>query len=243
MKKIIITLTALALGVSAFAKTEAELVSEYTALAPTASATLFQVQRQYADDNAADLIVAFNTWKTTPNAKLSYDELNVNITDKVALNTALTLKHVFAKLYDHNSATLEASDLVLCELGSGHIKDAKPAAWYEAIKVANWVVEGKTLGGKERFFLAHQFGDTAYIDGLSFENAKAVGIYWLNEWIGRRASVLLSMSDVEAAKSECSAIENYLINKKAFDSPELKQIQAVSKVLTARLVDSKILGK
>lgn len=50
------------------------------------------------------------------------------------------------------------------------------------------------------------------------------------------------MSDVEAAKQKCQEIENYMLNNGMLNSAQLVQIQAISKVLTARLVDSKILN-
>ena len=54
---------------------------------------------------------------------------------------------------------------------------------------------------------------------------------------------ILDMSDATAAKTKITEIINALAKKKLFESKYMAQAKAVNSIITARLVDSKILGK
>lgn len=239
MKKIIITIIACAFGVCAFAKTQSELVSEYSAIKANDERALIDAQRKFTADNKTDLLNLFNSWKATDDAKLSFDEVIEKYkSDADAYKQAYALRTIFARMYDLYYSEMEASDLVLCRLKSGYLKNAKSQSWYDGIKSAGFVVENVKLDARERFILAHQFGDKEYLLNIPASE----GMLSPTVYLAFILPELVRMEDVSAAKEKCNEIESILIERGQLGA-ELTRVQAVSKALTARLVDAKILGK
>lgn len=238
MKKSILIILACVIGICAFAKTESELTTEYNAIAAADETALFAAQRKFADDNSKELLALFEAWKSTDEAKLNYAGLEQKYkSDPVMLKQRHTLRMIFAKLYDLYYAQMDASDLVLCRLGSGYVKNVKPNSWYENIKSAGFVVEGAELNGYERCFLAHQFGDEEFLKAVPV----SVGMQFKEKYLDVVLLGLIQAQDALAAKQKCNEIENWLINNKEFGG-RLTHVQAVGRVLTARVAESKIIG-
>lgn len=240
MKKIIITIIACAFGVCAFAKTQSELVSEYNTIKANDERTLIDAQRKFTADNKADLLNLFNSWKATDDAKLSSNEVVEKYkSDGDAYKQAHALREIFARMYDLYYSEMEASDLVLCRLSSGYLKNVKSQSWYDGIKSAGFVVEGVKLGAGERLILAHQFGDKEYLLNIPVSEGMLSSP---TVYLAFILPKLVRMEDVSAAKEKCNEIESILIERGQLGA-ELTRVQTVSKALTARLVDAKILGK
>lgn len=108
---------------------------------------------------------------------------------------------------------------------------------YSTLKSADFVIDGHRLPYWTIDALVNWANDTEFYLNLSVE--EGMKYYGYIKFMIQR---LLKMSDVEAAKQKCQEIENYMLNNGMFNSAQLVQIQAISKVLTARLVDSKIIN-
>ncbi len=213
----------MAAAIAAEAKTQAELVSEYNALAKD-----MQVQRDWATANKADLLTIWANWKISKFAK--FDESGLTAEQKAENGT---LTRIFGKLCDrHYEEMLPMSDIAFVRIGCGKIVPQKGADWYAQIKAADFVVDGVALPDRTKFTLAAWFGDA--------ETAMA-----LPASVGVRSSLypsivaksLLSSTNLTVAKEKINEIKQAYILA-GLDIPPT--VQAVSKELTSRLIDSKI---
>ena len=223
MKKITLTLLAAILAIAAEAKTQAELVSEYNALA-----NVMQVQRDWATANKADLLAIWTNWKTSAFAK--FDDSGLTKEQKSENGT---LTRIFGKLCDrHYEEMLPMSDIAFIRIGCGQIVPRKGADWYAQVKAADFVVDGVPLSDGTKFTLAAWFGDTE----TAMSMPASVGVR-NSLYPSIVAKNLLSSANLAAAKDKINEIKQTYILA-GLDIPPT--IQAVSKELTSRLLDSKI---
>ncbi len=223
MKKTITTLLAAVLAISAFAKTQAELVAEYNALAKD-----MQVQRDWATANKADLLGIWANWKTSAFAK--FDDSGLTAEQKAENSTLL---RIFGKLCDrHYEEMLPMSDIAFVRIGCGKIVPQKGAEWYAQVKAADFVVDGVALPDRTKFALAAWFGDAETAMALPSSECVRSSLY-----PSIVAKSLLTMSDAAKAKAKVNEVKQAYILA-GLDIPPT--IQAVSKELTSRLIDSKI---
>ena len=107
------------------------------------------------------------------------------------------------------------------------------------LKAAGFVVDGVKLPGYAICNLAKSVQDFDYIKSLSpAEGMEGPEIYFACVF-----DDILDMSDATAAKAKITEIINFLAKKKLFESKYMAQAKAVNSIITARLVDGKILGK
>lgn len=223
MKKLITLISIMAAAVAAEAKTQAELVSEYNALA-----NVMQVQRDWATANKADLLAIWTNWKTSAFAK--FDDSGLTKEQKSENGT---LARIFGKLCDrHYEEMLPMSDIAFIRIGCGQIVPRKGADWYAQVKAADFVVDGVPLSDGTKFTLAAWFGDTE----TAMSMPASVGVR-SSLYPSIVAKSLLSSANLTAAKDKINEIKQTYILA-GLDIPPT--IQAVSKELTSRLLDSKI---
>ena len=213
----------MAAAVAAEAKTQSELVAEYNALA-----NVMQVQRDWATANKADLLAIWTNWKTSAFAK--FDESGLTKEQKAENGT---LTRIFGKLCDrHYEEMLPMSDIAFIRIGCGQIVPRKGADWYAQVKTADFVVDGVPLSDGIKFTLSAWFGDTETVMSVPASVGVRSSLY-----PSIVAKSLLSSANLTAAKDKINEIKQAYILA-GLDIPPT--IQAVSKELTSRLIDSKI---
>ncbi len=242
MKKIFIALSLIAFAFVANAKTIQELAKEYQALQDSGETQWHASQAVYTA-NTADVVTAFETWKNTNEAKFStFEDPTKNLTDeqKKEVNAVRAIMtHYFIENPEKMNAAPARVVYIACPSKCYTVFSAVNPNFYQDLKSADFVVDGIKLPTYSRAHIAKSAGDNEYITSLTIaEGLQSPDIYFATV-----IESLLGSKDIEASKSKCCEIENYFINKKMFNSPYLSQIQAVNKVLTARLVDKKITGK
>ena len=221
MKKIISIISALAIAAGAFAKNINDLRSE------------FEVEYKkgwtetvaFMNANSADIKAAWDSYKTTADAKKSGYILD---------------RFIFTIAYCAGQE-LTGSDWVLCCLHAGTWARAKIAdnpAFYDELKAGGWVVEGNKMTQSQISASAYAAKDFSYFETAPVEAYS--DLYWDD---GSRfrffAKNLLAMADVSKAKEICNKIETSLLLRGDKESA-LKQVQGLSKALTARLLDAKL---
>lgn len=222
MKKIIITLFAAILSVVAFAKTQEELISEFKALPNE-----LKVRQDWAIENKQDILKIWNTWKVSDAAKSD------NGLEAKAANDNRVLRAIFAKLCDNcYDEMAPIPDLAYIRICCWNIVKYRNSDWYNQLKANNFVIEGIDVGNGNKYFLAEIFRDDDTI--MTIPEDKCVD-YASYPRIAARS--LLSASNIEEAKIKINKIKMaYII--KGREVPIT--INAVSKELTSRLLDSKI---
>lgn len=242
MKKIITTIFAAVLATSAFAKTSAELSAEYIAAVNggmdgwNASITVYQ-------NNAADVAALFETWKGTNAAKFSEtDEINKVMTAEQKQENS-RMRHLFTQYLlahaDKFATTPVRTALLTCPSRCVAAYEVDNPNFYEELKTAGFVVDGVKLPVYAICNLAKAAQDFETIKGLSVDD----GILCPQLYFGCVFDGILDMTDATAAKAKITEIINALAKKKLFESKYMAQAKAVNSIITARLVDSKILGK
>ncbi len=242
MKKIISLVSVIAFAVAANAKTSAELSAEYIAAVNggmdgwNASITVYQ-------DNAADVATLFESWKTTNAAKFSEtDEINKAMTAEQKQENS-RMRHLFTQYLlahsDKFATTPVRTALLTCPSRCVAAYEVDNPNFYEELKTAGFVVDGVKLPVYSICNLAKAAQDFETIKGLSVDD----GILCPQLYFGCVFDGILDMTDATAAKAKITEIINALAKKKLFDSKYMAQAKAVNSIITARLVDSKILGK
>ena len=222
MKKIIITLFATILSVVAFAKTQEELIAEFKALPNE-----LKVRQDWAIENKQDILKIWNTWKVSDAAK-SGDGLEAK-----AANDNRVLRAIFAKLCDNcYNEMAPIPDLAYIRICCWNIVKYRNSDWYNQLKANNFALEGIDLGNGYKYFLAEIFGDDDTIMTMPEDNCVDYASY---PRIVARS--LLGSSNIEEAKIKINKIKMAYIVK-GREVPIT--INAVSKELTSRLLDSKI---
>lgn len=226
MKKIIITLFAAILSVVAFAKTQEELIAEFKALPDG-----MKVRQDWAMENKQDILKIWNTWKVSDIAKSD------NGLEAKAANDNGVLRAIFAKLCDNcYDEMAPIPDLAYIRICCWNIVKYRNSDWYNQLKANNFVIEGidigNDLGNGYKYFLAEIFGDDDTI--MTLPEDKCVDYASYPRIVARS---LLAASNIEEAKIKINKIKMAYIVK-GREVPIT--INAVSKELTSRLLDSKI---
>ncbi len=230
MKKLLIALFAVALGVSAYAKTLAELCAEVPEYKNDAS--VVKARQAFFNENKADCIREFNAWKVTPNAKLTGSEIS-------ALNNAELLKtrDLVGGTYSWFGAELEVDDEVAVKLNKESFIRHNSEK-YATIKANGWKVGNYELMTAERFTLAFYSDDGDYILSNPDKLEKFTKT-WLEINVTRVKKLLLKCADINKAKEFCNAYERAMLLKNC-TTDKIETIKLVGKFLTERLLDAKI---
>ena len=242
MKKIITLVSVIAFAVAANAKTSAELSAEYIAAINggmdgwNASITVYQ-------DNAADVAAFFETWKGTNAAKFSEtDEINKAMTAEQKQENSRMRRLFTQYLLAHSdkfATTPVRTALLTCPSRCVAAYEVENPKFYEELKAAGFVVDGVKLPGYAICNLAKSVQDFDVIKNLPLDE----GILCPDIYFPQLFDSILDMTDATAAKAKITEIINALAKKRLFESKWMGQAKAVNSIITARLVDGKILGK
>lgn len=233
MKKYIIAIIAVACSVAAYAKTTDELVAEYRAL--DSSENVRSARLNYVRENIADVRAAWQTEKNSPFVKLNYGaSAEWAALSAEAKQTKNYMRSLFCQLYKLDGDIDAPADVKLSLNWYVYVRGNSDA--WAAIKADGYKVNGAELSETVALEIAIGVGD---IDAAyKFRDAlKTRSAAWLDAKCEAVRKMCLYAEDVDKAKAVCNAYENAMLMKNCAGT---EKIQAVGKVLTARIVDSKI---
>ncbi len=236
MKKIITIITAFALCFTAFAKDINTLTTEYTAIvAGKAFSETQEVTKAYVEENKADLIEAFDTWKTSDYANKmfasdAYKKASADARKTMRIQTAM-----FARLYDYYHASMNANDTCVIYLCSNSIRFYPEL--YQRAKDCDWTYNGHRILEGNIVAVVRYFRDVEYLLTLPMPKSSQGGMMNYCKLI---LPHLLQMENVSEAKTSCDEIENWLLVNVP-ESEQLKQASAIGRKLTARIAEQKLL--
>lgn len=234
MKKILTTISIIALALCAGAKTVDDIAAEYNASAKAWDD--FDAAVAVCKSNAAEMDALITAWAAEPTAKFSpFEDAAKNWTvEQKKRQQALLM--VFGQHLIYNLDKLKALPLrVGCVCTSTRVIAAHEVdnpSLYSELKAANFVVDGARLPVYTIVNLAASVRDYAVICAMPVDEVAANGNY-----INAIVRYYATTDDIVAAKAKIREIENwYLVRGR--DIPT--KITALSKVLTSRLVDQKV---
>lgn len=242
MKKITTIILAAVLTTSAFAKNSAELAAEFVASVKAGNSD-WDASIEVYQNNAADIATLFESWKGTNAAKFAeQDEPNKAMTSEQRLENSRMRKLYTQYLLAHSdkfATTPVRTALLTCPSRCVGAYETGNPNFYDEIKNADFVVDGVKLPVYSICNLAKSAQDFDAIRNLSVaDGVMSPDIYFVYVFDG-----ILDMTDATAAKAKITEIINALAKKKLYESKWMAQAKAVNSIITARLVDSKILGK
>ncbi len=233
MKKILITIFAVALAASAFAKTALELETEFKALNND-----WRVQTAWAKQNTADLKTAWAEFKASP-LSLMYSNPQCHTAfeklDNAGKESLELRRAMYAFYYAQIGEEFDASDEQKIAINAPRFFRNNPEK-LATIKSAGWVIDGIKISNWTRLHVAFTIGD----EELIYDVRDAFGQLSqniLDENVSKMRKLLLGMRDVAKAKEICNCYENAMLIKECVN---IEKIQTVGKALTARIIDNKI---
>lgn len=244
MKKTLLYIALSISSLSAFALTEDELVAQFKSGEKSGEAT-WRIAAQISSKNANDIEPLFNAWIAKDISHYATAEQPLPAAYKKLAGDEFEKQDILRQIYanyliQHLDRVKDVNRKTAILCGSSAVYDILAESdpnLYSTLKSADFVIDGHRLPYWTIDALVRWANDTEFYLNLSVEEGMKYGDY-----VKFMSQYLLKMSDVEAAKQKCQEIENYMLNNGMFNSAQLVQIQAISKVLTARLVDSKILN-
>lgn len=244
MKKTLLYIALSVLSLSAFALTEDELVAQFKTGKESGEVT-WRIAAQISSKNANDIKPLFDAWIAKDISHYATAEQPMPAAYKKLAEDEIEKQDILRQIYANyliqhldRIKDVNRKTAILC--GSSVVYDTLAESdpnLYSTLKNADFVIDGHRLPYWVISALVNWSKDTEFYLNLSIEEGMKYGDY-----VKFMSQYLLKMSDVEVAKQKCQEIENYMLNNGMFNSAQLVQIQAISKVLTARLVDSKILN-
>ena len=231
---------ALALAVGAMAKTVDELVSETQKLMASGVA-IYNAAEEVYQANQADVAEFYSTWKTnefftggnTPEVNAKLEKITKAERESIAMKNQLAARYVIAnRAYDD----CYRGALTNCTYRSCKYFMERNSNFYQGLKSADFVVDGKKLGMyqiAEIALLAEDYEQTvAFV--ASYRNAS----YYKNV-----LKALVRFNDAEVAKRICTEIENHYLETGQTEHENYKTATALNRALTSRIAESKLLGK
>lgn len=244
MKKTLLYIILSILSLSAFALTEDELVAQFKSGEKSGEVT-WKIAAQISSKNANDIKPLFDAWIAKDISHYATAEQPMPAAYKKLAGDEFEKQDILRQIYANyliqhldRIKDVNRKTAILC--GSPVVYDILAESepnLYSTLKSADFVIDGHRLPYWTIGALVNWAKDTEFYLNLSVEEGMKYDGY-----IKFMSPYLLKMSDLEVAKQKCQEIENYMLNNGMFNSAQLVQIQAISKVLTARLVDSKILN-
>ncbi len=239
MKKIITLISVIAFAIAANAKTSAELAAEYAA-SVKAGNTEWDAAIEVYQNNSADVATLFESWKTTNAAKFTEtDEINKSMTSAQKLENS-RIRRLFTQYLlahtDKFATTPVRTALLTCPSRCVAAYEVDNPNFYAELKAVDFIVDGVKLPAYVVCNLAKSAQDIDYIKALPVADGLAAPDVYLRYVFDG----LLEMEDAVAAKAKCREIVNAFARRKMFSSPYFTQAQEIDKILTRRLVDSKI---
>ena len=242
MKKIITLVSVIAFAVAANAKTSAELSAEYIA-AVNGGSDYWNAAVSVYQNNSEDVAALFEDWKNTNAAKFQEnDEINKAMTAVQRVENS-RMRHIFTMFLlahtDKIKSTPVRTALLTCPSRCVGAYESDNPNFYSDIKAAGFVVDGVKLPAYSICNLAKSVQDFDVIKNLPLDE----GILCPDIYFPQLFDSILDISDPTAAKAKITEIINALAKKRLFESKWMGQAKAVNSIITARLVDGKILGK
>lgn len=244
MKKTLLYIALSISSLSAFALTEDELVAQFKSGEKSGEVS-WRIASQISSKNADDIKPLFDAWIAKDISHYATGEQPLPAAYKKLAGDEVEKQNILRQIYANyliqhldRVKDVNRKTAILCgSLGVYDVLAESDPNLYSTLKSADFVIDGHRLPYWTIDALVKWANDTEFYLNLSVEEGMKYYSY-----IKLMIQHLLKMSDVEAAKQKCQEIENYMLNNGMFNSVQLVQIQAISKVLTARLVDSKIIN-
>lgn len=244
MKKTLLYIILSILSLSAFALTEDELVAQFKSGEKSEEFT-WKIAAQISSKNANDIKPLFDAWIAKDISHYATAEQPMPAAYKKLAGDEFEKQDILRQIYANyliqhldRIKDVNRKTAILCGASVVYdiLAESEPNL-YSTLKSADFVIDGHRLPYWTIAALVNWAKDTEFYSNLSLEEGMKYGDY-----IKFMVQRLLKMSDVEAAKQKCQEMENYMLNNGMLNSAQLVQIQAISKVLTARLIDSKIIN-
>ena len=195
MKKIIVSILALACGVCAYAKTLDELVAEIPH-GDSANKDSWKLRVEYTQANRADFEREFGVYLASAIATKNNEDLSE--ADR-KIRSAMT---PFYALYGE---TLTVPDAAAIRLSPRVFFQIAGVSKYNEIKDAGWKVDGKKISERIAFDYARAANDTDYMASITLAKARQMGV--LITWIDYKISALYAAKDRVAALDEATEME------------------------------------
>ena len=202
MKKIIISIIALACGLCAYAKTLDELVAGMPA--PDQSVKGRWEQRvEYVNANYADFAREFASY-------LAGDFATKNYADMTA--SERKIRAAMIPFYSLCGDKFSVPDAVGIRISASAFYKWTGDAKYNAIKAAGWKIGGVAIPPSVVFAYAVRAKDTNYIASITLAQARKAGV--LAKWAELKIDALFEAKDRVAALDEATEIEMALLAMK-----------------------------
>lgn len=244
MKKTLLYIALSILSLSAFALTEDELVAQFKSGEKSGEVT-WKIAAQISSKNANDIKPLFDAWIAKDISHYATAEQPMPAAYKKLTGDEFEKQDILRQIYANyliqhldRIKDVNRKTAILCGASVVYdiLAESEPNL-YSTLKSADFVIDGHRLPYWTIGALVNWAKDTEFYPSLSVEEGMKYDGY-----IKFMSQHLLKMSDLEAAKQKCQEIENYMLNNGMLNSAQLVQVQAISKVLTARLIDSKIIN-
>lgn len=218
MKKIIISIIALACGLCAYAKTLEELVSGIPAY--TDSVKFGGAPRYaYVTENYADFEREFASYLRSGIAEKDFRDLS---------DAELAVRKAMAPFYTKYGDKFDVSDAAGIRLSVPAFYKWTGDAKYNAIKLANWQIDGKKLPPITIWQYASAAKDMDYMLSITINEAISSGV--LIPWAKTKAKSLYYADDVKAAYEEALDIEAALRSRGGNHADAITSLKAVVEV-------------
>lgn len=216
MKKIFLTTIISLFSVLAFAKTESELYTEYTSLSDRPS------RLSFVEQNSSDLL---KVWEIKKNTDFFKEK------DRVWF-------YIFNILFEKYGTEMKSGG----DWGIAHLLWNIPSVmgeeWYKNLKSSNFIINGKEISSRSKFQLAVLYKDYEQI--LVCDQINLLYLFAEERNVNAYAQALLESKNPEFAKEKCTELERlYLSNNKKIPT----QFLGISRYLSQRIIDKKLLGK
>ena len=195
MKKVIVSILALACGLCAYAKTLDELIEGM----PDASSSIKGVAKlraSFMEENRADFARELAAYISSDASVKDYGEMS---------GDELRVRKLLVPFYSKYGKSLTVPDAVAIRLSPSIFFNITGLDKYEQIKAAGWKIDGKELKPATIFFYAKAAKDDSYKASITIEQAKEGG--FLVAWAKDKAKSLYYAKDAKSAYEETLAIE------------------------------------
>lgn len=215
MKKVIVSILALACGLCAYAKTLDELVAEI----PPADSSNWHARVDYTQANYEDFAREFASY-------LAGDFATKNYVDMTA--SERKIRAAMTPFYALCGDKFSVPDAAGIRLSVPAFFKFTGITKYNEIKNAEWKLGGQTLSPVIIFFYAKAAKDDAYMASITIEQAKKGG--FLGAWAKDKAKSLYYAPDAKAAYEEALDIEAALRSRGENNADAITSLKAVVEV-------------
>ena len=199
MKKIIVSILALACGVCAYAKTLDELVAGMPP-ADSGNSNSWRIRTEYAQANYEDFAREFAAYIASDFATKNHAELT---------DVQRKIRSTMIPFYALYGDKFNVPDAVGIRLSSPAFYKWTGEAKYRSIKAAGWKIGGEAIPPRLAFNYAVKAKDKEYIASITLKQAREMGV--LAQWAELKIDSLFEAKDRVAALDEASEIEMALL--------------------------------